>query len=632
MKSTSLLISILLFSVALFAGDWDFFPPDQKMYFYNENANALDWYSIQQTATPYVLKSNKYNNFTGTKVCAFDSTYYSIGMLEKHKWAVEELYSTPISTIYPAPITGSLPTFKDQFVYLKDIEIGQFWTLNVTDSSSIYSAINITYSSIQYVSVFGIMDSVKIFTLKGTKFSASQGTGQKPIEDFNLVVSKNYGVIEFVPFQQFIYNSPQSDFTSIKIIGIERPGFSAGITPPNFADNMHYQLGQILNWENIVDNAHIQLFRDSITAVTYNALEVSYVYNRRITDKTGNTGVTYNNNLVNTITYNDLPAYQAPPQWGDFHYFNNNTQRLTKNESFFEINYNQSDTIFRTRLTATDLLLETTICNHFSFNDYMNWEVYDKRYGLAEFGEIDQGSVTENRLVVAGPCPGIDSTQFCGDILGNIDCDNGGLSNYQECLNGTDPFNPLDDFISVFPIELSSFKAKLEDKDVTLNWITATEINSDYFEIQRSQDNSDFQKIGTVQAAQTSTQDKRYQYTDLLPPAGRLYYRLKMVDRDNSFTYSHVALVKNYKIEHQVDLFPNPIHGGDVLNLTTDTEIRADGMITIFDLTGKEVKFQQLESNAKQHIIDLQGLTQGSYLVNVSYDGKRITKKIVISN
>ncbi len=625
MKSTLLFLIALFCSEALLAADWDLFPPNQKMYFYNEDAAALDWFIVQPAMVPYHLTSNKYTDFSGSNGCAFDSTYYSLGMLEKYRWHFDELYVAPGLTQYPAP--SSQPLY-GEFTYYADSEVGQFWNIVSTDTLNDYDVINITCVSKEEDLVFGVVDSVKTFSLSANGSSP----GQVGVNNFKLIVSKSFGVIEFVPFQLFIHHPAHIDFTSIKIIGIEKPGFKGGVTPPSLEDIVNYQQGEILNWENVVDNSNIKLFRDSITTINYLPQGLVYTFDRRITDVTGNAGVSYQNNLKQSFDFAELAAYSSPPQWGEFRYHNTNVQRLVKNESFYGIEQTKNDTIFRSALQATDLLLETTNCNHYSYTDYVDWQVFDNRYGLAEFGNVDLGITTENRLVVEGPCPGIDSSANCSDLPGNIDCDNGGLSNYQECLNGTDPLDPNDDFTVALPVELISLKANLNDYNkVDIEWITASEQNTDFFEVQRSRDKIDFEVIGLVQAAGSSNQKIRYQFNDANPPGGYVYYRLRMVDLDKSFTHTKVVTVNYIKDDHQITLFPNPIKGGNTVQLITDTEFRTEGLAVIQDITGKEIMSQALAASQIEHAIDLSNIAPGTYLLKLTFDGKRVTKKLLVN-
>lgn len=84
-------------------------------------------------------------------------------------------------------------------------------------------------------------------------------------------------------------------------------------------------------------------------------------------------------------------------------------------------------------------------------------------------------------------------------------------------------FNPL-------PIELHNFNCKSFQKKVELNWSTSTEKDNAYFAIERSADGINFDEIGRVEGAGTSTSAKNYSFTDNLPTRGVNYYRLKQID------------------------------------------------------------------------------------------------------
>ena len=96
------------------------------------------------------------------------------------------------------------------------------------------------------------------------------------------------------------------------------------------------------------------------------------------------------------------------------------------------------------------------------------------------------------------------------------------------------------------PVILTSFTAYQEESTVHLTWSTASEINSDYFQIQRSTDGSDFQSLSRQAAAGDSQQELTYRYADEGVAnrfSGTLYYRLKTVDFDGSFEYSDITAV-----------------------------------------------------------------------------------------
>lgn len=95
------------------------------------------------------------------------------------------------------------------------------------------------------------------------------------------------------------------------------------------------------------------------------------------------------------------------------------------------------------------------------------------------------------------------------------------------------------------PIELESFEAViLENTDVQLNWITLSELNNDYFNIERSNDGTNWKSIAKLDAAGDSQERKYYSFLDKTPNSEINYYRLKQTDFDGAFTYSNIESVR----------------------------------------------------------------------------------------
>jgi hypothetical protein len=94
------------------------------------------------------------------------------------------------------------------------------------------------------------------------------------------------------------------------------------------------------------------------------------------------------------------------------------------------------------------------------------------------------------------------------------------------------------------PVELISFTGKQLEKHNVLVWVTASEINNDYFEIERSANGVTFETIGIIKGA-NNKQQHQYEYRDEHPFVGINYYRLKQVDTDGKFAYSDIIILKN---------------------------------------------------------------------------------------
>ncbi|MEO1438733.1 MAG: T9SS type A sorting domain-containing protein, partial [Bacteroidota bacterium] len=117
------------------------------------------------------------------------------------------------------------------------------------------------------------------------------------------------------------------------------------------------------------------------------------------------------------------------------------------------------------------------------------------------------------------------------------------------------------DCLISLPIELLSFDVQaLEDQTSYLEWQTSTEINNDFFTVERAFDGIQFEPIERINGAGNSQQLLQYKTIDPKPQIGVNYYRLKQTDFDGTFTYSEIRTVK---FEHQASLaegtvFPNP--------------------------------------------------------------------------
>ncbi|MBU2060456.1 MAG: hypothetical protein KKH44_01230, partial [Bacteroidetes bacterium] len=146
-------------------------------------------------------------------------------------------------------------------------------------------------------------------------------------------------------------------------------------------------------------------------------------------------------------------------------------------------------------------------------------------------------------------------------------------------------------YSSTLPIDLVHFTALKGKNKNELSWVTATEINSAHFKIERSDNGFDFYEIGEFLAAGTSTSPIHYTYNDTRQQTQTCYYRLKMVDLDGSFKYSEIRSVENVEIEAL--FFPNPVQNWATL-LTIAESFNAQ----IISKTGKilqNIEFHQEE-------------------------------------
>lgn len=118
---------------------------------------------------------------------------------------------------------------------------------------------------------------------------------------------------------------------------------------------------------------------------------------------------------------------------------------------------------------------------------------------------------------------------------------------------------------NLLPITLLSFDAFPANGTVELRWETATEINNEYFDVERSKDGEAFTSIGRVTGAGNSHTLRKYKLTDTYPLSGNAYYRLKQTDFNGNLSYSNVVRTE-LSIGVVMLAHPNPFDG-DELNL-----------------------------------------------------------------
>jgi hypothetical protein len=171
---------------------------------------------------------------------------------------------------------------------------------------------------------------------------------------------------------------------------------------------------------------------------------------------------------------------------------------------------------------------------------------------------------------------------------------------------------------TVLPLELLSFQARPRGTVIDLAWSTASERNTDLFEVQRSADNHQFTAIGHMDAAGESLQQLDYLFTDPDPLTGANYYRLKLLDLDGTYTYSQVEVAFMDRGQGARPLlFPNP--ATELLRLAFHAPMEGPATIRIQDAVGRTVATHQaaLARGANAVDIPLLQLADGWYSVAV---------------
>ncbi|MCC2544888.1 IPT/TIG domain-containing protein [Hymenobacter sp. BT175] len=172
------------------------------------------------------------------------------------------------------------------------------------------------------------------------------------------------------------------------------------------------------------------------------------------------------------------------------------------------------------------------------------------------------------------------------------------------------------------PVKLVSFTAEQRGPAVELAWRTASENNSDRFEVERSADGRTFERLGTVAAQGNSSRASDYAFLDGRYPdaISLLYYRLRQVDRDGTFSYSPVRPVRvSARPTAGLLLFPNPTTGAATL---TGTE--PGTAVTVYDALGRQVLTATTDATGVVELVLPRGLPTGVYVVRVGSKALRL--------
>jgi len=181
---------------------------------------------------------------------------------------------------------------------------------------------------------------------------------------------------------------------------------------------------------------------------------------------------------------------------------------------------------------------------------------------------------------------------------------------------------------SALPVKLLDFAVKVNDKNtVDVSWTTATEINNDYFTIERSADGRSFEQVSVIKGAINSSIPLRYFTTDKTPLSGKSYYRLRQTDLDGKFTNSFIVTVEVNANLTQLRIYPNPAHNLVNMQLPGFTDKKIVWQVQ--DQTGRVLKQQINETHCANLIIDITDIPPGIYFFIVKTDDNKSIKKFV---
>jgi hypothetical protein len=184
----------------------------------------------------------------------------------------------------------------------------------------------------------------------------------------------------------------------------------------------------------------------------------------------------------------------------------------------------------------------------------------------------------------------------------------------------------------ILPVKMISFDAELQHSKVLLKWVTSNEVNNNHFEIEMSTNAHTFTPVAVVLAKENVSQKLTYDYADniSLVTAEVIYYRLKIVDNDNEFTYSDIRAIRTGKEApgKQLTVYPNPALNNVKVILPAAWPGRAI-RFDIYDVNGKKILSAQKNKAGQAETIDVQSLKTGYYILQAAFGAETLQQKLI---
>ncbi len=180
---------------------------------------------------------------------------------------------------------------------------------------------------------------------------------------------------------------------------------------------------------------------------------------------------------------------------------------------------------------------------------------------------------------------------------------------------------------SGLPIELLFFKGSKSLNKISLSWATSSELNFDYFDIEKSADGKIFQNISRITGHGTTNERNDYAMVDEKPYIGKNYYRLKSVDFDGYTEYFNVVMV-DFDGSKAFSVSPNPFDG---ITFTTETNFvpQTRAFVAIYSTLGSEIARYEVSGEKSELVMPVK-LASGIYYAKYISADFTSTNRVVV--
>ena len=183
------------------------------------------------------------------------------------------------------------------------------------------------------------------------------------------------------------------------------------------------------------------------------------------------------------------------------------------------------------------------------------------------------------------------------------------------------------------PVDLTSFKAQEIEESVLVTWTTATELNNDYFTLEKSKNGRDFQPLAQVPGSGTTTQSQEYSFTDTHPWLGLSYYRLSQTDFDGTTEIFKAVSVVFSGSFNAMSVSPNPVRDQALTLRSVGWDKNEPLKLNIYSITGVLIGQNFLTTdyygNIEEPLLLDKKLEKGLYLFELSGSKRKAMIKVI---
>ena len=278
-------------------------------------------------------------------------------------------------------------------------------------------------------------------------------------------------------------------------------------------------------------------------------------------------------------------------------------------------------------------------------NGFVDWNGNSNKFSSGTTGTItDNGIILDNKQASLSTGDDGDGNDCTADIA-EVDYKwNDGTNDYQATSTGKVTFSSfasslllktseygdnvqitVNDVCTSLPLVLNFIKAKREKNFNIISWETFSEDNVDYFELQKSTDGVDFNRL--IIKDSKDIYGNYYEFKDNDIDNKASFYRLAAFDLDGLVTYSEIVSVINNSQKDFVTIYPTTVKNTDRLNIIVNSKDKKVDLY-IYDIKGREIL--KFSDNEQKSNIDLTDFNPGLYIVKIISSGNIYTKKFLL--